>query len=539
MARSPYKRTQKNVEKIPDLLSRHLSRHDQIKTKISPLLLIQQPTTDNQQPTTDNQHPTTDNQHPTTVNRQPTPDNQPNTLPMFFKKQQAILSVLSLTDFLFLNLSISICAYFLNQLWWQSGGSNFFSYVIQFNLFWYLIAFWRNYYSTSLQLNKIVYASIFIFLYFITFTLLTNFAFKQTYVSRLFYFSSISTFFAFIIFSRYAFIYLVEQKKIFNVENNKTILLLNNNLSEKLINTLKESDSNYDLVGYFSDEEHQFYGLNHFGNLSDMFSHADTTDVNHVFSTYLPPNPRDIQDIISFWEKKGAHVHFVPDMKIYFDRPVRFENQKGLPIISMHIEPLEHGFNRIKKRTFDVAFTLLVFILVLWWLVPLIVLAIIITSGFPVFFLQQRTGRDGAIFTCFKFRTMKKNQSANFLQATKNDNRLTLLGRFLRASNIDELPQFLNVLMGDMSVVGPRPHMVKHTEEHRKIIDTYMVRLFLKPGITGLAQVSGLRGELNEDKLRKRVEKDIEYMNNWSLWTDVRIILRTIKLTLRGDPDAY
>jgi putative colanic acid biosynthesis UDP-glucose lipid carrier transferase len=458
---------------------------------------------------------------------------------MFFKKNQALFSALTLIDFLLLNLSISICAYSLNQLWWQPDGFYFFSYAIEFNLFWYLIAFWRNYYSTSLQLNKIVYASIFTFLYFITFTLLTNFAFKQTYVSRLFYFSSISTFFAFIVFSRYVLIYLVEQKKIFNVETNKTILLLNNSLSEQLINTLKESDSNYDLIGYFSDGEHQIPGLNQLGNLTDMFSHADTQDVNHVFSTYLPPNPQAIQAIVSFWERKGAHVNFVPDMKIYFDRPVRITTQKGLPIISMHTEPLEHGFNRLKKRTFDLAFTLLVFILVLWWLVPLIVLAIIITSGFPVFFLQQRTGRDGAIFTCFKFRTMKKNQLADVLQATKNDNRLTLLGRFLRASNFDELPQFLNVLMGDMSVVGPRPHMVKHTEEYRRLIDTYMVRLYLKPGITGLAQVSGLRGELNEDKLRKRVEKDIEYMNNWSLWMDVRIILRTIKLTFRGDPNAY
>jgi len=134
---------------------------------------------------------------------------------------------------------------------------------------------------------------------------------------------------------------------------------------------------------------------------------------------------------------------------------------------------------------------------------------------------------------------MKKNNLSDLVQATKNDERLTLLGKFLRASNLDELPQFWNVFLGDMSVVGPRPHMVKHTEEYRKLVDNYMVRLYLKPGITGLAQVNGLRGELNQEKLKKRVDKDIEYMNSWSLWMDVRIILRTIKLTLRGDPNAY
>jgi putative colanic acid biosynthesis UDP-glucose lipid carrier transferase len=427
----------------------------------------------------------------------------------------------------------------LKQLWFYQGGAYYFSYVVQFNVFWFLVAFWRNYYKTTLQLSKVIYVTSYTFFYFILFTLLTNFAFKQTYISRAFYFSSMLVFFSLIVFSRYVLSYLINKEIIFKLNKNKTILLLNNSLTDRLINNLNQHDGNYDIIGYYANDAIPVSNLTRLGSLSDIFNFDDRIDISHVFSTYLPPNASDIQSIISFWEKKGARTHFIPDMKIYFDRPVRIETSNGLPIISLYEEPMEIGTNRIKKRFFDLAFTVFVTIFFLWWLIPLITLVIILTSGFPVFFVQQRTGRDSRIFNCIKFRTMKKNNLSDQVQATKNDERLTLLGKFLRATNLDELPQFWNVFIGDMSVVGPRPHMVKHTEEYRKLVDNYMVRLYLKPGITGLAQVNGLRGELNEEKLRKRVDKDIEYMNSWSLWMDVRIIFRTIKLTLRGDPNAY
>lgn len=458
---------------------------------------------------------------------------------MFSKKYQDLLSILSIIDLLTLNLSIFITGLLLKQLWWFPGGTHFFSYVVEFNIFWFLVAFWRNYYATSLQLSRVIYATGYTFFYFILFTLLTNFAFKQTYISRFFYFSSILLFFSFIVVTRYILKYFLNRASFFKVTENKTILLLNNNLSDQLIHNLNQVDAKYDLVGYYSNDAIRIPHLNRLGNLTDIFQHDKNIGVNHIFSTYLPPDPKEIQSLISFWEKKGAHVHFIPDMKIYFDRPVRIETNNGLPIISIYEEPMETGTNRLKKRSFDLAFTIFITLFFLWWLIPLIALLIMLTSGFPIFFIQERTGRDGKVFNCIKFRTMKRNDYANVVQASKNDDRVTFIGKFLRAYNLDELPQFWNVLMGDMSIVGPRPHMVKHTEEYRHIVDTYMVRLFLKPGITGLAQVNGLRGELNEEKLRKRVEKDIEYMNSWSLWLDVRIIIRTIWLTFRGDPNAY
>jgi putative colanic acid biosynthesis UDP-glucose lipid carrier transferase len=163
-----------------------------------------------------------------------------------------------------------------------------------------------------------------------------------------------------------------------------------------------------------------------------------------------------------------------------------------------------------------------------------------LTSRGPVFFAQLRSGRNNKSFYCYKFRTLRVNKEADSTQVTMNDTRITPLGRFLRKTNIDELPQFINVLMGDMSVVGPRPHMLRHTEDYSRLLNEYMVRHFVKPGVTGWAQVHGFRGEIRrKEQLRRRIEHDIWYLENWSLWLDLRIILLTIYVTVRGDKNAY
>jgi lipopolysaccharide/colanic/teichoic acid biosynthesis glycosyltransferase len=157
-----------------------------------------------------------------------------------------------------------------------------------------------------------------------------------------------------------------------------------------------------------------------------------------------------------------------------------------------------------------------------------------------VFFVQWRSGKDNKKFKCYKFRTLSVNADAHLKQVTKNDSRITPLGKFLRKTNLDEFPQFFNVLKGDMSVVGPRPHMLLHTETFSKILEEYMVRHFVKPGVTGWAQVHGYRGEIKEEEqLRKRIEHDIWYMENWSSWLDIKIMWMTIFKTFKGDSNAY
>ncbi|HEX3079488.1 MAG TPA: sugar transferase, partial [Puia sp.] len=203
-------------------------------------------------------------------------------------------------------------------------------------------------------------------------------------------------------------------------------------------------------------------------------------------------------------------------------------------------EPLEDMGNSIKKRLFDIVFSLLVIVFVLSWLIPILAILIMISSRGHVFFKQKRSGKNNKQFTCYKLRTMRMNSDEHVRQVTLNDSRVTKLGRFLRKTSLDELPQFVNVLLGNMSIIGPRPHMLVHTNMYSKIMNEYMIRHFLKPGISGWAQVNGYRGEIKEEtQLRKRIDHDIWYMENWSIWLDLKIIWMTIYITLRGDKNAY
>ena len=188
---------------------------------------------------------------------------------------------------------------------------------------------------------------------------------------------------------------------------------------------------------------------------------------------------------------------------------------------------------------FDIVFSSIFLVFYPLIYIP-VAIAIKLSSPGPVYFKQERTGYRGKSFLCYKFRTMRVNATADINQATKNDPRKTRVGDFLRRTSIDELPQFINVLKGDMSVVGPRPHMLKHTEDYSLIVDRYMVRHAVKPGITGLAQVKGYRGATDELwKMEKRVEFDVYYIENWTIFLDIKIIIRTIMNAFSGDKNAY
>lgn len=201
---------------------------------------------------------------------------------------------------------------------------------------------------------------------------------------------------------------------------------------------------------------------------------------------------------------------------------------------------MDEPFNKFIKRGFDIILSLLVIIGVLSWLTPLLGLFIKLESKGPVFFKQKRNGLDYKEFYCYKFRSMKPNPMADLHQISKGDERVTRVGRIIRKTSMDELPQFINVLKGDMSVVGPRPHMVSHTHMYAERIDKFMVRHFIKPGITGLAQVSGFRGEVeSESDIINRVKYDIFYLENWSLFLDIKIVFQTIYNAIRGEEKAY
>lgn len=274
------------------------------------------------------------------------------------------------------------------------------------------------------------------------------------------------------------------------------------------------------------------------GRLSD----AAAAGVKDVYVTVIPDRMLAVHDLIKVADQNGLRLKFIPDMgpHLFGSYNVNYLGNK-FPIITIRSEPLEEIDQRFKKRFFDLAFSSFVFLFLLWWLLPLIAIIIKLDSKGPVFFLQKRAGRNNKHFTVFKFRTMRVTESTTeFVQAKKGDTRITKVGVFLRRSSLDELPQFINVIFGDMSVVGPRPHPLKLNDQFQSIIDKYMVRHFVKPGITGWAQVHGLRGETKDAfDMENRVKYDIHYLENWTAMLDVKIVFMTIINMVRGEDNAY
>lgn len=274
--------------------------------------------------------------------------------------------------------------------------------------------------------------------------------------------------------------------------------------------------------------------------LKECFKFILEEGIEEIYCSISELTNSQIADVVDFADNNLKILKFIPDSKEIYSKRLKYEYYDYIPILTLRTIPLEDYFNMILKRVFDIIFSSIVIVFVLSWLTPLIAILIKLESKGPVFFKQSRNGFNYKEFDCYKFRSMTPNKVANFHQATRGDQRVTKVGKFIRKTSIDELPQFFNVLFGDMSVVGPRPHMVSHTNMYAKKIDKFMVRHFVKPGITGLAQISGFRGEVETDKdIIGRVRYDIFYIENWSLLLDMKIIFQTFINAVKGEEKAY
>jgi len=262
--------------------------------------------------------------------------------------------------------------------------------------------------------------------------------------------------------------------------------------------------------------------------------------IDEIFCTLPATQAIKVEELMIEADKNLIRFKYVPEYYDFAKRPTYIENFGHIPVISVRPEPLENMLNRFLKRMFDVLFSLFIILFIFSWLFPILAILIKLGSKGPVFFVQIRSGKDNKPFKCYKFRSMKVNSESNKTQATRGDSRVTKLGVVLRRLSIDELPQFFNVLIGNMSVVGPRPHMISHTRQYSQLIDKFMVRHFLKPGITGYAQVNGLRGETKTtEAMLQRVEADVWYLENWSFLLDLKIIFLTIWNAVKGDENAF
>ena len=275
-------------------------------------------------------------------------------------------------------------------------------------------------------------------------------------------------------------------------------------------------------------------------SILDSINFVKEQEIDEIYCSTENINDQDLKALIKFCDNNLKTIKFIPNSTKLNSKKLIYETYDSLPILSLRRVPLQDSVNLFFKRLIDIIISLAVIVFVLSWLTPIIALFIKKESDGPVFFKQTRNGINYEEFSCLKFRSMIVNENAHKLQATKGDTRVTKIGAFLRKTSLDEMPQFINVLLGDMSVVGPRPHMIKENDKYYKTVDKYMLRHVIKPGITGLAQVSGYRGEVEkESDIVNRIKFDIYYLENWSILLDVKIILRTILNSIKGEDKAY
>ena len=321
--------------------------------------------------------------------------------------------------------------------------------------------------------------------------------------------------------------------------NFRKVVVIGIDDSSKKIITLfnKNKTLGYKYLGCFSNKIYN----DKIGSIEDSFQFIIDNSVDEIYCSLKELNSNTVSKIRSFSNSNSINLKLIPDSgKLYSkDQSIEFYDDT-LVVLNVKKLPFEFNENYIIKRVFDFFLAVFVCLFIMSWLIPILWVLIKIESKGPAIFSQKREGIDGKQFICYKFRSMKLNNQADKVHAVENDNRVTRLGALMRKTSIDELPQFFNVLKGDMSVVGPRPHLPSLSSEYQKDVDDYLKRHLVKPGITGLAQVSGYRGEIKKKSdIKNRVRLDVFYIENWSFLLDVKIILMTVFNVFKGDENAY
>ena len=370
--------------------------------------------------------------------------------------------------------------------------------------------------------------------------LLFHFEFSYSRLFGLFYIILILV----IVSYRLAFRYFLELYRKQGGNVRKVILIGSHENMQELYHAMTDDPtSGYRVLGYFEDFPSDRYPSDvlYLGHPQEVnnFLEQNVGRVDQLYCSLPSARSAEIVPIINYCENHLVRFFSVPNVRNYLKRRMHFEMLGNVPVLSIRREPLELLENRVIKRTFDIVCSTLFLCTVFPFIYIAVGIAIKMSSPGPVFFKQKRSGEDGKEFWCYKFRSMRVNTQCDTLQATEHDPRKTRIGEIIRKTSIDELPQFINVLKGDMSIVGPRPHM-KHTVEYSQLINKFMVRHFVKPGITGWAQVTGYRGETKELwQMEGRVMRDIWYIEHWTFLLDLYIMYKTVYNAIHGEKKAY
>jgi len=437
-----------------------------------------------------------------------------------------------ITDVLFINIIV----YFIQDF--QFLNFFFLSYI---SIFWIVISFFLGFYKVyrytsifkiiSLLCKQGILFTLGYFSYFGIFT--EGVVVNNQFLILVTIFSSISL-------VKLLWIFLLKKYRSLG-KNYRTTIVIGFDASSKNIIKLFKSKANlgYKYLGCFSNEVSENGDL--LGNFNDVFTYVIENTVDEIYCSLTSLSEDQIKVINKFSIDKNIILKLIPNSnELYNNNQKKEYYDDDLLVLNVHKLPFEFPENFYIKRIFDIFFSLFVCIFLLSWLVPILWIFVKLESKGPLIFKQAREGINGKEFICYKFRSMKINSTSDKVHASKNDFRVTKIGAFLRKTSIDEFPQFINVLLGDMSVVGPRPHLESLSLEYQKEVDDYLKRHIVKPGITGLAQVSGYRGEIkNQSDIKNRIRFDIFYIENWSFYLDLKIIIRTIFNVFTGEEKAY
>lgn len=360
------------------------------------------------------------------------------------------------------------------------------------------------------------------------------FALQPEDYSRRYLFITYLAFTFTILFWRSIWHYLIRYYRVKGFNYRNVLVVGKGDLSDSILHYFKEfPELGYRSIGVIDTNTEE-----EFARKIENVKEAEAIDV--LFCCLPKLSDTQVKNIIDYAENNLIKVNLISQFSRLSSYNLAIEQFGSIPVIKVNAIPLDNVLNRVIKRTFDLVFSTLFIVLILSWLVPIVGILIKMESKGPLFFRQNRHGKDNKDFLCWKFRTMTYDKDAEFKQAKKNDNRITKIGSILRKTSIDELPQFINVFLGDMSVVGPRPHPIKLNEEFQPKIDRFWQRHAVKPGITGLAQAKGFRGETAElSDMSGRVRLDRFYVKNWSLILDFKIIVLTALAIFKGDQNAY
>lgn len=412
--------------------------------------------------------------------------------------------------------------------------------IAYYNISWLLVTFFLNYYTTErkelffTRFHKIIQV---IFVYFLAYFAL--FAIKNERISSIQYQYLVFGILAIcLLWYRVMFFWIRGKFRVIGGNNVKVIVLGRDRNLKKIRKVFDNPTFGYHYMGYFSDKSSK--SPTYLGEIMDSFGYILNYDVDIIYCVASNFNEAELKNFVDFADNNLIRFKVILDDMDVFNRAMSIETYNTTPVLNLRNVPLDTEYGRIIKRSFDIAFSGMVILCILSWLTPILYILIKLDSPGDFYFKQMRHGYKRQTFWCYKYRSMTVNKESDSQMAKKGDMRVTRIGKFIRKTSIDELPQFINVFKGDMSIVGPRPHMVVHTSDFEKSVDKYLVRHFVKPGITGLAQIKGYRGEIvKPSDIMNRTRLDIFYVERWSMGLDLQIIFYTVYNIFKGEDKAY